>query len=148
VLGLLGGSAELARCPQFISFSGTTLPVSAVAQSLPTTAGYQEAAFHVSNNVPGAAHETLLKASMPMNRGVHPVTKTAAKHRRTNAAPTLSRSKQLRRAATQQMRPVVVLSSWEEQERPTRVFAVTEERVIFTSYAAVPTVGGWLIIQL
>jgi len=28
------------------------------------------------------------------------------------------------------------------------VLSVTQERVIFTSYAAVPTAGGWLIIQL
>ncbi len=146
VLGLLGGSVELARCPQFVSFSGAAMPVSTVAQSLPVTAGYQEAAFHVPSSVPGAAHETLLKASMPMDRGVRPVAKTVGRHRRAASAPALLRSKQ--RRAAQQMRSLVVLSSWEEQERPRGGFAVTEERVVFTSYAAVPTAGGWLIIQL
>jgi hypothetical protein len=146
VLGLLGGSAELARCPQFVSFSGTAMPVSTVAQSLPRAAGYHEAAFHVPSRVPTAAHETLLKASMPMDHGVRPVAKTAGRHRRAASTPALLRSKQQQRAA-QQMRSLVVLRTWEEQERPRRSFAVTEERVIFTSYA-VPTVGGWLIIPL
>jgi hypothetical protein len=41
-----------------------------------------------------------------------------------------------------------VTVTWDESERPGVVFSVTQERVIFTSYAAVPTVGGWLVIQL
>jgi hypothetical protein len=159
VLGLLGGSAELARCPQLVSFSRTALPVSAEAQSLPATAGYQPVAFHSSGpatgNSFGAAHETLLKASMPVNREVGlidatkrptvPVKKAATK--RHNNAPTVLQS----RVAMPQVRRAdrwLVLTSWEEQERPRMVFAVTEERVISTSYAAVPIAGGWLIIQL
>ena len=69
IVALLAGSVELARCPQFVSFSRTALPVSAEVQSLPT-AEYQAAAFHSSGNAMGAAHETLLKASMPVNREV------------------------------------------------------------------------------
>jgi hypothetical protein len=41
---------------------------------------------------------------------------------------------------------LVVLTSWEDETSPRRIFV--EEHVIFTSYAAVPTPGGWLIIQL
>jgi hypothetical protein len=156
VLGLLGGSAELARCPQLVSFSPrTALPVSVVAQSLPVTAGYQPAAFHASGDAIGAAHETLLKASMPVNREpgltdhpakrpAVPVKKAAAKR---HSAPPVLQS----RIAMPQMRRAehwVVLTSWEEQERPRMVFAVTEERVISTSYAAVRVAGGWLVIQL
>jgi hypothetical protein len=155
VLGLLGGSAELARCPQLVSFSRTALPLSAEVQSLPPTAGYQAAAFHVpNNNAPGAAHETLLKASMPVNRETGladalkrptvPVKKAATKR---HSAPPMLQS----RIAMPQMRRAehwVVLTSWEEQERPRMVFAVTEERVISTSYAAVRVAGGWLVIQL
>jgi beta-lactamase regulating signal transducer with metallopeptidase domain len=154
-LGLLGGSAELARCPQFVSFSQTASPVSTVAQSLPATTGvYQPATFHPSNNAFGAAHETLLKASMPVNRVTDltkaikrpavPAKKTAAK--RHSAPPVL----QSRIAMPQGRRAGhwVVLASWEEQERPRMVFAVTEGRVISASYAAVPVAGGWLVIQL
>jgi hypothetical protein len=155
VLGLLGGSAELARCPQLVSFSRTALPVSAEVQSLPPTAGYQPAAFHVpDSNAIGAAHETLLKASMPVNREPDaikrpavPVKKAAAKR---HSAPSVLQS----RIAMSQMRRAerwVVLTSWEEQERPRMMFAVTEGpegRVISTSYAAVPVAGGWLVIQL
>ena len=153
VVALLTGSVELARCPQFVSFSRTTLPVSAEVQSLPT-AGYQAAAFHSSGNVMGAAHETLLKASMPVNREVGltgPVKQTAvpvkkARTKRHNATPVLQS-----RVAMPQMRRterLMMLTSWDGTERPRMVFAVTEERVISTSYAAVPTAGGWLIIQL
>ncbi len=45
-------------------------------------------------------------------------------------------------------RGVVVLTSWDVTERPGVIFAVTEERVISASYAAVRTAGGWLVIQL
>jgi hypothetical protein len=155
VLGLLGGSAELARCPQLVSFSRTASPVSAEVQSLPPTAGYQAAAFHSSGpatgNAFGAAHETLLKASMPVNREPAaikrppvPVKKAVTKR---HSAPPMLQS----RVAIPQMRRSdhwVVLTSWEDQERPRMVFAVTEERVISTSYAAVRVAGGWLVIQL
>jgi beta-lactamase regulating signal transducer with metallopeptidase domain len=148
VLGLLGGSAGLARCPQFVSFSQTTLPVSALAQSLPTAARYQAASFRVPNNTTGAAHETLLKASMPADptdRGVRPPSQAAPKSQRKVSTPVLLRSRQ-QRVAAQQVRQFVVLTSWTEQRRV--VPAGTEERVISTSYAAVPVAGGWLIIQL
>jgi beta-lactamase regulating signal transducer with metallopeptidase domain len=171
VLGLLGGSAELARCPQLVSFSPrTVLPVSAMAQRLPATAGYQPVAFHASGNAMGAAHETLLKASMPVGRETGretgseislpdaikqpavPVKKAATK--RHSASPVLQ-SRAVRNVMPQMRRAEhwVVLTSWdgmerEQQERPRMVFAVTEERVISTSYAAVRVAGGWLVIQL
>jgi hypothetical protein len=165
VLGLLGGSAELARSPQLVSFSRSTLQVSAAAQSLPARAGYQAMAFRSSgNNAFGAAHETLLKASMPVNglttgglttgrktglttdaikQSTVPV-KKAARH---NASSVL-RVRTVTLKQTQRADRWVVLTSWEEQERPRMIFAVTEEPVISNSYAAVPVAGGWLIIQL
>ena len=149
VLGLLGGSAELARCPQFVSFSRTALPVSVAAQGLPATAGYQAASFHVpgntGNTASGAAHETLLKASMPVDRGVRQTSQIAPKPRHKTSAPALLRSKQQRTVA-QRVRQFVVLTSWAEQRRV--VSGATVERVISTSYAAVPVAGGWLVIQL
>jgi len=152
VLGLLGGSAELARCPQFVSFSPTAVPVVDVAKSLPVTAGYEAAAFrtpaHAANNLHRGAHETLLKASMPVDHGMRPV-QTMQKQRRAVSVPVLMRSSQSRSHASR-MRGTqrwVVLTSWDGMERQRVVFAVTE-RVISTSYAAVPTAGGWLVIQL
>src|SRR6202035_884015 len=74
VLGLLGGSAELARCPQLVSFSRAVLPVAAeVRSSSAAGPGYLPAAFHGSGITPGAPHETLLKASMPVDREIRPV---------------------------------------------------------------------------
>jgi hypothetical protein len=148
VLALLGGSAELARCPQFVSFSRTALPVSAAAQSLPVTAsGYQPVSFHPTGNAAGVAHGSLLKASMPVEHGVAAVGRTTSKHRAAMSTPAVLRSRQ-RRMEAQQVRRLMVLTSWDETERPRIVFAVTEGRVISTSYAAVPTAGGWLVIQL
>jgi hypothetical protein len=143
VLGLLGGSAELARCPQLVSFSRAALPVSAEAQSSSRGGlGYVPVAFHPSDNLRSSAHETLLKASMPVDSGIHPVKPTVVKHRRAVSAPAMQRSRQ-NRAAVQQVRGWVVLTSWEGPDRPGM-----QERVISISYAAVPTAGGWLVIQL
>jgi len=154
VLGLLGGSAELARCPQLVSFSRAALPVSAEAQSSGAGLGNVPVAFHGSGNVSGAPHETLLKASMPVDRGGstgRPVSPTALKHRRATRNSVLQRSRQ-DRAGVREVRRWVMLTSWDgsedESERPGMVLSVTQERLIFTSYAAVPTAGGWLVIQL
>jgi beta-lactamase regulating signal transducer with metallopeptidase domain len=151
VLGLLGGSAELARCPQFVSFSRSTLPVTAATRSLPESgAMYQAVAFHPSRNtenVTGAAHQTLLKASMPVDGGIHQAVRPAVKHRHAASAPGMQRTRQ-KRAAIERPRGWVMLTSWEQYERGGMVVSVTRERVISTSYAAVPTAGGWLVIQL
>jgi hypothetical protein len=67
------------------------------------------------------------------------------KHGRATAAS--PRSRQIH-AGTQKARRMIVLTSWEQQERPRLMYALTEERGISTSYAAVPVAGGWLFIQL
>ena len=144
VLGLLGGATGLVRCPQLVSFSQTALPVSAEAQSL--AAEYQPVTFRASGNLTGIAHETLLKASMPAGRGLRPVSQTATKDRRAVSASALLRSRQ-RRMGTHQMHRYVVLTSWDESGRPI-LFTVNAKRVFSSSYAAVPTAGGWLLIQL
>jgi hypothetical protein len=155
VLGLLGGSAELARCPQLVSFSRAASPMSAGAPSSAAGLGYTPVAFRDYGNRPGAgtgvAHETLLKASMPVDRGIHPVSPAVVKHRHAVSAPAVQRTRQ-DRAEVQQVGRWVVLTSWSRSEdgpeRPGMVLSVAQERVIFTSYAAVPTAGGWLVIQL
>jgi hypothetical protein len=147
VLGLLGGSAELARCPQMVSFSGAAVPAPAETPTSGTAPGYVPVAFHESGRVPVAAHETLLKASMPANSGSHPVMATVAKHRSNGSAPILQRTRR-DRAKVPQVRGWVMLTSWDAPERPGMVLSVSQERVIFASYAAVPTAGGWLVIQL
>jgi bla regulator protein blaR1 len=144
VVALLSGSAELARCPEFVSFSSQNeSPAAEVVQSLRPTAGYQAASFRMpaaKNNQTVAAHETLLKASMPVDRGTDPRIQIAPKHRGVSA-----RSKQ-NHMGMRQARGLTVLTSWEEEAPSRRVFA--EERMIFTSYAAVRVAGGWLVIQL
>jgi BlaR1 peptidase M56 len=153
VLVLLGGATELARCPQFISFSETASPASVAARTLPVsnrqTATYQPVSFQSAPNTSTAPHETLLKASMPLDRGPQAAPKTTRPHR-VAPKPQFLRSSSRRDDAPQMGRTEhwVVLTSWTERERPRAIYAVTEDRVISTSYAAVPTAGGWLIIQL
>jgi hypothetical protein len=150
VLGLLGGSAELARCPQLVSFSRAALPVPDEARISGAGMGYVPVAFHGAMNGTGdragVAHETLLKASMPVDRGIHPVSPTVVKHRRAVSAPAVRRTRQ-DRAGVREVRRLVTVT-WDESEHRGLVLSVTRERVIFTSYAAVPTAGGWLVIQL
>ena len=154
VLGaaLLGGSVELARCPQVVSFSRTTLPVAAFAQGLPTHPSYQPVAFRADNA--SGDHETLLKASMPVNppssltdstkRPAVPSKKVVSKRR--SAPPVLqSRVRMRQMSHTERW---VVLTSWQETEMPRFMFAVAEESQNSGSYAAVRTAGGWLVFQL
>jgi len=158
VLGLLGGSAELARCPQLVSFSRAALPVSAAEAQNSSGAGlgYVPVAFHPSDNVRGAAHETLLKASMPVDRGIHPVKSTVVKHRRAPVRNSVLQRSRQDSAGVRPTRGWVVLTSWDGSEdateRPGMVLSGglpgTQLRVISISYAAVPTAGGWLVIQL
>ena len=84
---------------------------------------------------------------MPVTSPVVPVVK--AKHRRIVRAKVVPRTLKSRvdMPVARRAQGWVVLTTWEEQERPRVVFAVTE-RVITSSYAAVPTAGGWLVIQL
>jgi hypothetical protein len=153
VLGLLGGSAELARCPQLVSFSRAALPVAAEAQSPSGPGlGYGPVAFHASDDVSGAAHETLLKASMPVDRGRRPMNPRVVKHRRAAVRNSVLQRSRQDRAGVQQVRGWVMLTSWDGSEdateRPGMVISGARERVISISYAAVPTAGGWLVIQL
>ncbi|WP_260177976.1 M56 family metallopeptidase [Tunturibacter empetritectus] len=159
VLGLVGGAAELARCPEVVSFSGGAAPLHADARSF-AAAGveYQAVGFHASFPVSrtsaamGAAHETLLKASMPMNsvRQVSPQQSVvAAKRRHAVHSAALLRAKQDRAMQrAQRMQGWVVMTSWEESSQPRMVLTVSSERVFSSSFAAVPTAGGWLVIQL
>lgn len=144
VVALLSGSAELARCPEFVSFSSQNeSPAAGVVQSLRSTVGYQTASFRIpaaKSNQTVAAHETLLKASMPVDRGTDPVSQIVPKHHG------LSAHTKQNHVRMRQARGLTVLTSWEEEAPSRRVFA--EEHVIFTSYAAVRVAGGWLVIQL
>jgi beta-lactamase regulating signal transducer with metallopeptidase domain len=156
VLGLVGGAAELSRCPQVISFSSGAMPLHEEAQSFAAgDAVYQPAAFHPSvAAVPtaGVAHETLLKASMPIGTDAqipqHKTQVLAKRHRPVHAAALMRVKQDRAMQQTQQMGRWVVLTSWEESSRPRMVLTVSGERVFSSSFAAVRTEGGWLVIQL
>ncbi len=88
VMGLLGGAAELARCPQLVAFSRAATPVAQAqvpASQIPASAAFQPVMFRERSGSTGAmtggARATLLKASMPVTSQVAPVA-VKAKHRR------------------------------------------------------------------
>ncbi len=166
MLAVTGGAAGFSRCPQLVSFSRAASPVSAVAQSLPA-GGYSPVLFHGA----GAAHETLLKASMPARRqdvrqapgmlSGQRLSAVARERSRGAHQPSVQRAPvqraiRARRGRSQQW---VVLTSWDEPAGAKMVLAVSASsvasqdqesspQVFSTSYAAVRTVGGWLVFQL
>jgi hypothetical protein len=158
-LGLVGGAAGLSRCPQFVSFSGGAVAQEAAVQSLPSagykSAGYQNVVFHpaVASSVSGAAHETLLKASMTVDVSRHalpPAKRVAAKAHRSSPKPVLVRAKQNRAMVQgpQQLQRWVVLTAWDGSARARMMLTVSSEPEVSSSFAAVPTPDGWLVIQL
>jgi beta-lactamase regulating signal transducer with metallopeptidase domain len=156
VLGLVGGAAELSRLPQVVSFSGGATPLHEEAQSFASgDAVYQPVAFHPSAApIPaaGMGHETLLKASMPVGTAVQaPQRKTqvaAKRHRPVHAASLMRVNQDRAMQQVQKMERWVVLTSWEESSQPRMVLTVSGGQVFSSSFAAVPTAGGWLVIQL
>jgi len=164
VLGLLGGAAGMARCPQLVSFSEAALPLPQAMQPLPA-GDFQNVVFHPA----GAVRETLLKASMPASAGSKTTGRGLQQRSRRSSRPALQRVKKIQRQRTQ---PWLVLTSWNETRNEIRtemgdepggasrsefsnesggaklVLTVAHEQTFFTSYAAVPTAGGWLIFQL
>jgi beta-lactamase regulating signal transducer with metallopeptidase domain len=158
-LGLVGGAAGLSRCPQFVSFSGGAVTQEAAVQRLPAagyqTVGYQNVVFHpaVVSSVSGAPHETLLKASMSVDssrRALPPVKRAAAKSHRSVPKPVLVQAKQNRAMVQgpQQLQRWVVLTAWDGSARARMMLTVSSDPEVSSSFAAVPTPDGWLVIQL
>lgn len=151
-LALFGGAAELSRCPQFVSFSNPTPALESVAAASPAPQ-YQP----VVSTTATAAHETLLKASMPSQPAAAPIPAVRRKPRRAPAQPL--RQANIDRAPAPQMQQWVVLTSTLASSPQTSAQTGTSHisRMVLTApsapdslpaFAAVPTDLGWLIIQL
>jgi beta-lactamase regulating signal transducer with metallopeptidase domain len=169
VLGLLGGAVEMARCPQLVSFSAPPPVVASEARILPDS-GIQGGMQNVVFRPAGEAHETLLKASMPEGQGlpgsgVQRVRRVAmdrerqpVRVRRTNRAVlqrvTADTGRTMQRwiVLTSVTTTMMTTTSWHEGGNDAdgaRIVLTTSPTQNFSpSYAAVPTVDGWLILQL
>jgi beta-lactamase regulating signal transducer with metallopeptidase domain len=164
-VAVIGGAVGLSRCPHVVSFSGSADTAVAVAGGASATVNRPMVfggdansyrAVHGNSDLRMGAHETLLKASMPMpvnalGRGGLPLrqrVKTSAR-KRGRGATTGVRSvrSQTKSSQMRQIQGWVVLSSWEETDQSGVVLAV-KGHVVSTSYAAVATEGGWLVFQL
>jgi hypothetical protein len=117
------------------------------AQALPS-GDFQNAVFHPAGGgaQAGAAHETLLKASMPASGvGLKTVGQTPRRRSRRVSRPAMQRAKTI----PNQTQQWVVLTSWDEASDGAKlVLTVAREQTFSPSYAVVPTAGGWLIFQL
>jgi hypothetical protein len=146
VLALLSGAAELARCPRLVSFDSAT-------RALRMTQVLAKAEFHPAMAAESsAAHETLLKATMPA--AVVPVVHRQAR-RASGAVLQRAARVQPKRQMVQQwivMTSVITSGSSSDSHRVSKVsrmvFTVRGERGGVPAYAAVPTPDGWLVLQL
>lgn len=155
-VALLGGAAGLSRCPHLVSFHAPdSIAEFPVPLRAPRMVGpeYRPVVFHPGN----AAHETLLKATVPVREAVTPVhapsrKKSTAGRALTGGvkhAPVVQRVKE----ASNGMQRWVVLTSFcvtsgiepaNAGVQPGVVLRVDAEHAI----AAMPTGDGWLVIQL
>jgi hypothetical protein len=144
----------MARCPQLVSFSAATPPLAQEAQTLPT-GDFQSVVFRPT----GAAHETLLKASMPSSdMGLKTQGQPTRQKSHHSTRPALRRVKKIGGQGRQQQ--WLLLTSWSETGVEPRngsagesgvakmILTVAREQNFYASYAAVPTAGGWLVFQL
>jgi hypothetical protein len=154
-IGLTGGAAGLARCPQLVSFSpATSSPLPQEARALPAS-DFQNVVFRPA----GAPHQTLLKASMPsLGTGLKCQRQASPQSSRHVLRPALQRVRKIR----SQTRQWVVLTSFiesgsiesgrgpgnETPESARIVLTVARGQTFSPSYAVVPTAGGWLVFQL
>jgi beta-lactamase regulating signal transducer with metallopeptidase domain len=170
VLALLGGATEVSRCPGIVSFgppSGASPLAANDAQVLPVAQYYPTA-----SPLQGSAHETLLRASMPVSNGanigpnagpdagpnigpnhapkaVAPIPRQRNHHAH---APALHRAKGP--VHKQQQQHWVVLTSWSETgdggvpRVSHAVLTVVGERNLLIPSVSESADGGWLVIQL
>ena len=197
---LLGGAAELARCPQLVSFSGggvsaASLPVSHQLQGV-GGAGFEPVVFRPASQKrsedrardssgtqamreAGYPHEVLLRAAMPekaasAGRAIGLRRRSTALHHSAAVAPSLRISHVIRTSFddgnARRGQGWMVLTAWtiartytaegwdSEQQIPfgddnqnSKSVKARQRPTVFefsSSYAAVPTEAGWLVIQL
>ncbi|MBV8631292.1 MAG: M56 family metallopeptidase [Silvibacterium sp.] len=153
-IALIGIAAGLSRVPHFVSFS-EGLPTRTIAERpipMPPSVAvpeYRPALFHPE----GAAHQQLLKATMPS------ATQSVSEHKKktaalrpkaaVNAIPAIQSVKQ----ASADRRRWVVLTSFSVSAANESYPSIISPGVLLTAdgeraIAAVPTADGWLVIQL
>ena len=139
ILVLAGGTTELVRCPQLVSFSHTAPAISAEAQPSPP-ADYHNIVFNPS----ATPHGTLLKASMPSSQPSAPTHQSKLKQsHHANPSPMQRVKKQ-----TPNPQHWVLLTNWEESSSPKLIPLLADPQTFIVPYAAIATDSGWLVIQL
>jgi beta-lactamase regulating signal transducer with metallopeptidase domain len=133
ILGVLVCALALAHAPQLVSFAPLAQPA-VQASAVPTSAPSQLEMHEFG------ASAVQVKAVMPQ-RPVHAL--NISSHRRRPA--TKLEVKQIQPLPSQAT--WIVLTEWQDAQPPARVvFAVTQD--FRSSYAAIATENGWLIVQI
>ncbi len=152
-LGMIGGVAGFAHCPQLVSFTGVPQTVAAQVAPLPVMSSdrsvhAQDVVFKTSQQ----PHMMLLNESMPVRRSIPAVRPSATrKHRPVVPAAmerVAARPRTLKAPNAAKEIGWFQLSSWSADSQSQDVAPVAIQTISGPRYAAVPTAGGWLIIQL
>lgn len=144
VLALLLGAVGLSQCPQLVSFSVPAHPVGTLAVAHPA-AVYPSALFHdVVFHASRAPSANLLKASLPARGGMRTAGSAVLNATTIAHRPGVRRSKTIQNG-TQYW---IVLTSWADSTNQDGMRPVMSNQPVLSPYAAVPTDGGWIIVQL
>lgn len=152
-VALLGSATELARCPRLVSFAAPSSP--SLTEAVAQPAMYRPVMAAMPATASAGAHETLLKATIPVAATTSASTIVPVVHRQRTRSPqpALRQVKKIQ-PAHPRVEQWVVMTSWSSSgpNGTTRVskmvFSVPEERGARPAYAAVPTFDGWLLLQL
>ncbi len=161
-LGLLGGAAELARCPQIVSFAAPTMAASTAPANLPDPASrLGDRVTDRINAMPAqaiaASYNEAAPARMTLATATLQKTSTPAKpkhkvHKPVAAAPKPAPPANEKIAADKPAEPApqrwVVLTAMPMTDRPQMILPVVDSDNHLLPYAAVPTADGWLLVQL
>ncbi len=131
MLAVLAGAAALARSPQLLSFAPPAQPAMQ-ARAVPAT-GFQQINLREFSGSP-----ELVKAVLPQRRQ----TAYSSAHRR----PAVKQMVRRPRALPSQT-AWFLLTEWEDSGPPPQVI-ITVSQDHRSSYAAVATPNGWLIVQI
>jgi beta-lactamase regulating signal transducer with metallopeptidase domain len=151
--GLVGGAALLSRTPQLVSFEAQ--PSAAVTASVREPMPHPSAIHNVALTTANGPRATLVKATMPLPR-TRPARRTVEipvpRAIAIDAAPgrpsVEPQQHWVLTTWTYQSRTTQTPVAMDESDAPRLTFTVVETRQRTSSYAAVATANGWLIIQL
>jgi beta-lactamase regulating signal transducer with metallopeptidase domain len=170
-LGLLGGAVGLAHCPQIVSFEDSVQPLQAAGLQPAMQVSEMPRSLAAPEDraaLPGRAEQVVFQSPeapqvklLTATEQSAPVTHRPVIHKTHRVVRPVSQKapavRQVLTSARPQPQPEavqrwVVLSSWTGNVRPQLIVPIVDHNAdgetVLLPYAAVPTAGGWFIIEL